>query len=157
MTIWLSIVESACIVVKPHKSEIGTSFHDFTLKDSNGVDVDSRSFRGKYTLIVFWASWCGPCRAENPALNALYARNRDSLQLIGISIDNDTTKWKEAIVKDGLHWTQQVIDPSAYRSELIQFYQINGIPTRFLIDKEGKIIGVDLTPREIESELRNKK
>jgi thiol-disulfide isomerase/thioredoxin len=138
-----------------HNHVKGAPFHDFILKDSNGVDVDSRTFRGKYALIVFWASWCGPCRAEHPKLNALYDKYKDhGLQIIGVSIDQDVSKWKEAIRKDELHWTTQVIEPAARAGELAQFYEINAIPTSLLIDKEGKIVQFDIGLNEVKSILR---
>jgi len=143
---------------KAPNAAAGAPFHDFILKDTNGMAVDSRTYRGKYMLVVFWASWCGPCRAEHPELNALYSKYKDKgLQMIGVSIDKDVAKWKEAIVQDRLHWTNQVIEPSVYEGDLIQFYQIEGIPTSLLVDKEGKIVAFDLSPKQIESLVRKNK
>jgi hypothetical protein len=82
---------------------VGAPFHDAVLKDSGDREEDTRQFRGKYTLVVFWASWCGPCRAEHPDLNALYARYKArGFEMVGISLDEDRGKWIGAIEKDKL-------------------------------------------------------
>ena len=138
---------------KSKNSAIGVVFNDAVLKDSSGHEVDTRQFRGKYTLIVFWASWCGPCRAEHPDLNILYTKYKDKgFEMIGISLDVDKEKWKKAMLKDLLHWTQ-VIDSDAFNGDLAKYYGIEAIPVNFLLDKEGKIVGVSLTPKEIESTI----
>ena len=138
---------------KSKNSAIGVAFNDVILKDSSGHEVDTKQFRGKYTLIVFWASWCGPCRAEHPDLNILYTKYKDKgFEMIGVSLDVDKEKWKKAMVKDVLLWTQ-VIDPNAFKGELAKYYGIEAIPVNFLLDKEGKIVGVSLTPEEIETTI----
>lgn len=140
---------------KSKNQAIGVAFHDFILKDSNGVDVDTKDFRGKYTLIVCWASWCKPCRAEHPDLNMLYKKYKDKkFKMIGLSFDKDKGKWKQAIVKDKLYWTQ-VIDLDAFDGKTAKYYDIEAIPTNFLLDKKGKIIGVGLTDKEIEATIKS--
>lgn len=128
----------------------GVEFKDFIFKDSSGVEIDTRKFRGKYTLIVCWASWCKPCREEHPDLNSLYEKYKSKgFEMIGISLDKDKQKWRNAIVKDQLNW-KQVIDLKAFDGEMARYYGIEAIPANFLLNKEGKIIRVGLTPREIE-------
>ncbi len=135
---------------KSKNSAIGVVFHDFILKDSSSHEIDTKQLRGKYTLIVFWASWCGPCRAEHPALNILYKNYKNKgFEMIGVSLDKDKENWTKAIVKDQLSWTQ-VVDMNAFEGETAKYYDLEGIPANFLLDKEGKILGVDLTPKEIQ-------
>lgn len=138
---------------KSKNSAIGVAFQDFLLKDSSGKIVDTRQFRGKYTLVVCWASWCKPCRAEHPDLNSLYEKYKDKgFEMVGVSLDKDINKWKQAIIKDQLYW-KQVIDPKAFDGELAKYYDIEGVPANYLLDKEGNIIGVGLTPKEIEAKV----
>ena len=138
---------------KSKNSAIGVAFQDFVLKDSSGNVINTKQFRGKYTLIVCWASWCKPCRAEHPDLNSLYGKYKDKeFEMVGVSLERDKEKWKQAIIKDQLYW-KQVIDTNAFDGELAKYYDIEGIPANFLLDKEGKIIGVGLTPKEIEEEI----
>ena len=138
---------------KSKNSAIGIAFNDVVLKDSSGQEVNTKQFRGKYTLIVFWASWCGPCRAEHPELNNLYTRYKDKgFEIVGISLDKDKEKWKKAMVKDRLDWIQ-IIEPNAFDGEIARYYGIEAIPANFLLDKDGKIIGVQLTPKEIEAAI----
>ncbi|HVT86399.1 MAG TPA: TlpA disulfide reductase family protein [Chitinophagaceae bacterium] len=136
---------------KSKNSAIGATFQDFVLPDSSGVLIDTKQFRGKYTLIVCWASWCKPCREEHPDLNTLYEKFKNNkFEMIGVSLDKDKEKWKQAIIKDQLSW-KQVIDPNAFDGELAKYYDIEAIPANFLLDKEGKIIGVGLTAKEIQT------
>jgi thiol-disulfide isomerase/thioredoxin len=138
---------------KSKNSAIGRAFKDIILKDSSDQEVDTKQFRGKYTLIVFWASWCKPCRAEHPDLNILYSRYKDQgFDMLGISLDDDIEKWKKAILKDQLRWIQ-VIDPNAFKGEVARYYDIQAIPANILIDKTGKIIGASLTTKEIEATI----
>ena len=138
---------------KSKNSAIGVAFNDVVLKDSSGHDVDTKQFRDKCTLIVFWASWCEPCRIEHPDLNNLYTKYKDKgFEMVGISLDKDKEKWKQAIIKDQLGWTQ-IIDPNAFEGEIARYYGIEAIPDNFLLDKAGKIIGVSLTAKELEAAI----
>ncbi len=135
---------------KSKNSAVGIEFQDFILKDSNDIEIDTKKFRGKYTLIVCWASWCKPCRIEHPDLNVLYKKYKDKgFEMVGISFDKEKEKWTKAIIKDELNWPQ-VIDPNAFDGEMPKYYGIEAIPTNFLLDQEGKILGVGLTPKEVE-------
>ena len=141
---------------KSKNKAIGVAFQDFVLKDSGGNVIDTKQFRGKYTLIICWASWCKPCRAEHPDLNNLYGKFKDKeFEMVGVSLEKDKEKWKQAIIKDRLYW-KQVIDPNAFDGELAKYYDLEGegIPYDFLLDKEGEIISVGrLTPKEIEEKI----
>lgn len=129
--------------------EIGDIAPDFSLPDTKGTPVTLAQFRGKTTLIDFWAAWCGPCRRENPNVVAVYQKYKDKgFQVLGVSLDNDKQKWQEAISKDNLTWAQ-VSDLKNFDSVIVPIYQVEGIPTNFLIDKNGVILAKNLRGVEL--------
>lgn len=126
------------------KTAVGQPAVDFTLNDVNGKPVSLSSFKGKYVLVDFWASWCGPCRAENPNVVKAYNQYKDKgFTILGVSLDEDEAQWKQAIKKDKLAWTQ-VSDLKGWDAEVAAKYGVKAIPANFLIDKEGTIIGHNL-------------
>jgi thiol-disulfide isomerase/thioredoxin len=135
---------------KTKNKSIGTAFLDVPLNDTSRTMVSTKDFRGKIILVDFWASWCKPCREANPGLKALYSNLKDkNFEIIGISWDMDWAKWKQAIIKDGLPW-KQVVDEKGKYGDLGSYYDLESIPYNILIDKEGKILGVNLSSKEIE-------
>jgi peroxiredoxin len=142
---------------KSGRSVPGITFHDFILKDTSGRQVNTSQQRGKYTLMVFWASWCGPCRAEHPELNDKYMRYKDrGLQLIGVSLNESYDKWVKAIAKDKLHWPQ--VSDLKHRSEIGDYYGLietgEGIPFNILLDEEGKIVDKKITIKDLDKMLQ---
>lgn len=122
----------------------GTELRDFTQQDQDGKPVSLKSFRGKYVLIDFWASWCGPCRRENPNVVAAYKKFRDkNFTILGVSLDQDRQKWLNAVQQDNLTWTQ-VSDLKGWQNEVAQKFKIQSIPQNILIDPNGKIVGSNL-------------
>jgi peroxiredoxin len=128
---------------------------DFTLKDPNDNPISLSSFRGKYVLIDFWASWCGPCRAENPTLVKAYEKyHGKNFEILGVSLDAEGAKekWMKAIKDDGLTWPQ-ISDLKYWKSEVVKLYGIQGIPLNFLIGPDGKIIARSLRGAALEQKL----
>lgn len=134
----------------------GTMAPDFTQTDSHGVPVKLSSFRGKYVLIDFWASWCGPCRQENPNVVRVYNKYKDrNFTIIGVSLDKADGKadWLAAIKNDGLTWTQ-VSDLKFWNNKAAALYYVSAIPSNFLVDPSGKIIGKNLRGDDLDNKLK---
>jgi len=131
----------------------------FEAPDLEGMTPDSQSYalskmRGKYVLVDFWASWCGPCRKENPNVVAQYNKYKNKgFDILGVSLDRDAAAWKRAIEQDGLPW-HHISDLKGWQSQHAQLYSINSIPQTVLVDKEGKIIARNLRGETLEAKLR---
>nr|WP_294791217.1 TlpA disulfide reductase family protein [uncultured Mucilaginibacter sp.] len=134
---------------------IGSIAPDFTQNDAAGKPVSLSSFKGKYVLVDFWASWCGPCREENPNLVKVYNKYKGrKFTVLGVSLDKPDARnrWLAAIKSDGLVWTQ-VSDLKFWDNAVAKLYNISGIPANFLLDPEGKIIARDLRGADLEKKL----
>lgn len=134
--------------------QIGDSAPEITLNTTGDKPLSLSSLRGKVVLIDFWASWCGPCRQENPNVVKAYNRFKDKgFEIFSVSLDKDKTAWVKAIEKDGLLWPSHVSDLKYWQSAAAQTYGVNGIPATFLLDKDGKIIGKNLRGEALEKKL----
>jgi len=136
------------------KSRIGTQMTDFTQADTSGKPVKFSSFKGKYVLVDFWASWCGPCRAENPNVLKAYNAYKDKgFTVVGISLDNKAASWKKAIRDDKMPWTQ-LSDLKGWKNEVSADFGILSIPSNLLIDPFGKIVARDIRGAMLENTLK---
>ena len=126
------------------KAPVGAIAPQFSVNDVNGAPISISSFRGKYVLIDFWASWCGPCRQENPFVAKAYNRySAKGLEIAGVSLDDDMEQWKKAVKADKLEWIQ-VSDLKGWESEPATLYGVKPVPMNFFLDKEGKIVAKNL-------------
>lgn len=133
---------------------IGYTALDFTQADQNGIPISLSSFKGKYLLVDFWASWCGPCRMENPNVVAAYNKYKSKgFEIFGVSFDDNKDKWLNAVKKDGLEWPQ-VSDLKGWQNEAGKLYGVTSIPFNLLLDKEGKILAKGLRGPALEEELK---
>ncbi|QEM12529.1 TlpA disulfide reductase family protein [Mucilaginibacter rubeus] len=134
---------------------IGSEAPDFIQNDVNGNPVKLSSFRGKYVLLDFWASWCGPCRQENPNVARNYARFKNkNFTVVGVSLDRPDGKsaWLAAIKSDGLDWTQ-LSDLKFWNNQAAALYSVTSIPQNYLIDPQGKIIAKNLRGEDLDAKL----
>lgn len=138
------------------KTQAGVEAADFSQPDAQGKEVKLSDFRGKYVLLDFWASWCAPCRRENPNLVKAYAKYKPTgkFEILGVSLDKptDKDKWLKAIAADQLTWTQ-VSDLKGWDNAAAALYDIKAIPMNFLIDPNGKIIAKYLRGQELDKKL----
>jgi len=135
--------------------DIGSLAPDIWMDMVNGGEMKLSDLKGKYVLIDFWASWCGPCRRENPNVVRLYKRFKDKgFTVFSVSLDDNAAAWKSAIESDGLEWPYHVSDLKKWNSIVVQLYKFDGIPHTVLIDKKGTIIGKNLRGEELENKLK---
>jgi peroxiredoxin len=136
------------------ESWVGKSVPDLSMPDVNGKIVSISSFKGKYLLIDFWASWCGPCRMENPNVVEAYNTFKNkNFAVLGVSLDKDKDSWKKAIAQDHLTWTH-MSDLKYWNSHAVETFGFQGIPFNVLVDPSGKIIAQELRGRDLENKLK---
>ncbi|MBC9932595.1 TlpA disulfide reductase family protein [Chitinophaga qingshengii] len=135
------------------KTAVGQSAIEFAQADANGKDINLSSFRGKYVLVDFWASWCGPCRAENPNVVKAYGKFKDKgFEILGVSLDDKKDKWLAAVEADKLTWTH-VSDLKGWKNAAAELYGVRAIPQNVLIDPKGKIVAKNLRGEDLEKKL----
>ncbi len=133
---------------------VGAEAPDFAMNNMEGEKVKLSDFKGKVVLIDFWASWCGPCRKENPHVVKLYEKyQKDGFEILGVSLDKTQDRWVQAVAKDGLTWPQ-VSDLKGWQNEVAQMYSVKSIPHTVLLDKEGKILAFKLRGPQLDQALK---
>ncbi|MBO7229912.1 MAG: AhpC/TSA family protein [Bacteroidaceae bacterium] len=136
-------------IERMEKTAGGALAPDFTLEDVNGNPVTMSSVKGKIKIIDFWASWCGPCRLNNPALRKLYDEFHDKgLEIIGVSLDTQKGAWMKAIEKDGLNWIN-VSSLKGWECEIVRMYNVSGVPSLFILNEYNRIIATGLRDEQL--------
>lgn len=157
----ISILQTARSQVKEGVA-IGDKAPEITQTSPSGTEMSLSELKGKLVLIDFWASWCGPCRRENPHVVKAYNEYKDKqfvngegFAIFGVSLDNNAERWKEAIERDKLTWPHHVSDLMGWKSAAAALYKVNSVPANFLIDKDGVIIARNLRGSVLENTLKS--
>lgn len=150
-----SIVKVKNIINPVNDLIVGNTIFDFELRNQKDEMIYTTAFRGKILLIDFWASWCIPCRKQNPDLLKIHNEfNGKGFEILGVSLDKDKDKWLSAIKEDKLIW-HNVLDQEGFGGKVASNYKVTFLPYNMLIDKEGKIIAIDVKMSELNSTLKN--
>ncbi len=143
-----------CPLLAKAQIKYGADAPEVALPAVNGDTLKLSSLKGKVVLLDFWASWCGPCRVANKGLVKLYGKYKSKgFEIFGVSFDKDKSDWRKAIAKDKITWLQ-VNDDGGWEAPTAISWEIDAIPTSYLIDQNGKLIAMDLTSKELEKKLK---
>jgi len=148
-----AVTEFLVRMAKLRSVQVGQPAPEFNMPTIDGKTVKLSGLKGKYVMLDFWASWCQPCRQENPHVVQMYNKYKNkNFTIVGISLDKDVDAWKQAVAQDGLTWTHGS-ELNDFESPTVRAYQVEAIPASFIIDPEGKIIAKNLRGEELDSFL----
>jgi peroxiredoxin len=151
LIIALFVLTSLSVKAQPKQ---GMQAFEISLPSLNGDTINLSSLKGKVVLLDFWASWCKPCRSANKKLSNLYPKFKDKgFEIFAVSMDKEKTDWKNAVKQDKASWIQ-VLNGSGFESKLAEQWELFAIPTSFLIDKDGKLVAMDLEEKELEKAIK---
>jgi thiol-disulfide isomerase/thioredoxin len=153
-------VDSISLNIGVQDVNIGSYAPEINMTSPAGKNLKLSSLKGKYVLVDFWASWCGPCRKENPYVVEVYQKyskakfkNAKGFEIFSVSLDNNKQAWEKAIDQDGLSWKYHVSDLKGWQSEAAKTYQVTSIPANFLLNPEGVIVAKNLRGINMHLEL----
>jgi len=152
----LGLVRIGKYVYLMPKFSSGEEIPGFEAKLKDGSSFALSDLKGDYVLLDFWGSWCGPCRRDNPGLVRLYDefngksfKEADDFHIVNVAIETNERRWLAAIDKDGLNWPYHIAEFDRFNSPIAKAYGVREIPTKYLLDSSGKIIGVNQTEEEL--------
>lgn len=147
----ISLLSKLPAVAQPMQGQMAA---EIALPTVTGDTIKLSSFKGKIVLLDFWASWCSPCRYANKGLGKIYEKFRSKgFEIYSVSLDSEKEDWVKAIKKDKIKW-MQVLDPGGWETPTAQTWQVSQLPTSYLIDREGRLIAMDLEGKDLEKALK---
>lgn len=153
--LYLIIIVAVITLNATAQPKQGMKAFEITLPTLKGDTIKLSTLKGKVVLLDFWASWCKPCRASNKELVKIYSKYKDKgFEIFGVSLDEDKTAWKKAVVTDKITWLQ-VNDAGGFDAKIAQQWDLYAIPTSFLIDKDGTLLAMDLEGKQLEKALKS--
>lgn len=152
LTFFLGIIIHAAALAQPRQGQMAA---DIALPSATGDTIRLSSLKGKVVLLDFWASWCGPCRVANKGLAKIYSKFKSKgFEIYSVSLDEQKDDWQKAVKKDKISWLQ-VIDPGGWETPTAQRWAVYALPTSYLIDREGRLVAMDLEGKDLEKALKD--